>query len=267
MTRTGYIFGGWYKDAACTNQWNFAADSVNGNITLYAGWYSPTTVPGSTLAAKLQWLSTNAVSNSGYLLEVTSNYEDLYYRDLSYSGKSNITIQLKGIGSSRVIATSSGFSIGSDVTLILDENLILRGNIQVKTGGTLIMNQGVKITSNTGGVYVSGGTFSMSGGEISGNTSHSYSSSYGGGGVYVGSNVSLFDKTGGTIYGYIVGDNKSNVVKDNADVVQNDLGHAVYVYNNNSSYIKRKETTAGPTVNLSYIGRLTPPIWDGAWDN
>jgi len=35
---TGYIFGGWYKEAACVNVWDFAADRVTDNITLYAKW-------------------------------------------------------------------------------------------------------------------------------------------------------------------------------------------------------------------------------------
>jgi uncharacterized repeat protein (TIGR02543 family) len=38
MTKTGYTFGGWYKEAACTNAWNFAGDTVTSNITLYAKW-------------------------------------------------------------------------------------------------------------------------------------------------------------------------------------------------------------------------------------
>lgn len=35
---TGWAFGGWYKEAACTNAWDFANDKVTGNITLYAKW-------------------------------------------------------------------------------------------------------------------------------------------------------------------------------------------------------------------------------------
>ena len=35
--RTGYSFNGWYKDAACTQAWNFA-DWLTGDMTLYAGW-------------------------------------------------------------------------------------------------------------------------------------------------------------------------------------------------------------------------------------
>lgn len=42
-TRTDYTFTGWYRDADCTQRWNFAADHVPGiSLTLYAGWtYSP----------------------------------------------------------------------------------------------------------------------------------------------------------------------------------------------------------------------------------
>lgn len=37
-TAEGYEFDGWYKDNYCQNEWNFATDKVNGNITLYAKW-------------------------------------------------------------------------------------------------------------------------------------------------------------------------------------------------------------------------------------
>lgn len=35
---TGWDFGGWYKEPACTNAWNFASDVVNETMTLYAKW-------------------------------------------------------------------------------------------------------------------------------------------------------------------------------------------------------------------------------------
>ncbi|MEE0951781.1 MAG: InlB B-repeat-containing protein [Paludibacteraceae bacterium] len=38
LTATGYTFGGWYKEAGCTNAWDFANDVVTSNITLYAKW-------------------------------------------------------------------------------------------------------------------------------------------------------------------------------------------------------------------------------------
>lgn len=37
-TRTGYNFGGWYKEASCINEWNFTSDKVTTNTTLYAKW-------------------------------------------------------------------------------------------------------------------------------------------------------------------------------------------------------------------------------------
>lgn len=37
-TRSGYTFGGWYKDAACTVEWDFGSDTVTGDLILYAKW-------------------------------------------------------------------------------------------------------------------------------------------------------------------------------------------------------------------------------------
>ncbi|MDR0522855.1 MAG: leucine-rich repeat protein [Candidatus Methanoplasma sp.] len=37
-SKTGYGFGGWYRDASLTVQWSFASDRVTGDVTLYARW-------------------------------------------------------------------------------------------------------------------------------------------------------------------------------------------------------------------------------------
>ena len=37
-TKTGYTFGGWYKESGCTTPWDFATDTVTANVTLYAKW-------------------------------------------------------------------------------------------------------------------------------------------------------------------------------------------------------------------------------------
>ncbi len=37
-TATGYRFDGWYRDEACTKAWNFDADIVQADMTLYAKW-------------------------------------------------------------------------------------------------------------------------------------------------------------------------------------------------------------------------------------
>jgi len=41
MTKAGYAFAGWYKEAGFINMWNFDTDTVSGDITLYAKWVVP----------------------------------------------------------------------------------------------------------------------------------------------------------------------------------------------------------------------------------
>lgn len=36
--RSGYTFAGWYRDIDLTKAWDFEADTVDGNLTLYAKW-------------------------------------------------------------------------------------------------------------------------------------------------------------------------------------------------------------------------------------
>lgn len=52
LTYAGYTFAGWYKDAACTQAWDFAKDVVTADMTLYAKWTKnespvPSPVPSS----------------------------------------------------------------------------------------------------------------------------------------------------------------------------------------------------------------------------
>ena len=37
-TKTGYIFGGWYKESECLNVWNTSINKVTENTTLFAKW-------------------------------------------------------------------------------------------------------------------------------------------------------------------------------------------------------------------------------------
>jgi uncharacterized repeat protein (TIGR02543 family) len=60
MTKNGYTFDAWYKEAAFTTQWNFATDTVTADITLYAKW---TQQPSGTLRYEV---TTIAGSTSGY---------------------------------------------------------------------------------------------------------------------------------------------------------------------------------------------------------
>ena len=180
-----------------------------------------TVVQGNNLAEKLDWLNVFAQSNTSYIIEVRANESVFTQYNLGYSGKNNITITLRGVGANRTI--SSGFTVGSGATLVLDNNITLSQGVAVNDGGSFIMNNGSAITSvssyyngvaikygtftmnggtisgNSGrGVYVESGTFTMNGGTISRNTTDR-----GGGGVSVGSGT--FTMTVGTISGNTAG--------------------------------------------------------------
>jgi hypothetical protein len=173
------------------------------------------TVPGADLAAKLAWLKANAQSNTGYLVTVDkdeslagTDYSGSGDNNLSYSGKTNIAILLTGDHTVSLSSNGNLFGIENGVTLIL-EQITLNGTSNKVSGiygygsvvfvyGALEMRTGSKITGNTigGGVYV-GGTFTMNGGEISGNTAAGGRTVYGGG-VYVNG---TFTMNGGEISG------------------------------------------------------------------
>jgi hypothetical protein len=54
-TRSTHTFINWYKEAACTNLWNFAVDTVTQNTFLYAGWIANSSGNG-WVEITLTWL-------------------------------------------------------------------------------------------------------------------------------------------------------------------------------------------------------------------
>jgi len=160
-----------------------------------------TKAQGNTFGDKLDWLKAFAQSGGKYVLEVNANLTGGY--GFGYSGKSGITIILRGVGANRTITHDSygtQIEIYSGVTLVLD-NITLHGGsgnapnnrpLVLVRGGGLIMNNGSAITGNInheGVSIVESGTFTMNGGTISGNN---------GVGVYVSGTFSM---SGGTISG------------------------------------------------------------------
>jgi hypothetical protein len=261
----------------------------------------PIIVPGTDINSKMRWLATNAQHQGRYIIEIDKD-ENIIPTLLSYGSNYFITITLKGIGSNRIISLSTNgsmFIIDSFNTLILDENIELKGRsnnlplIRVDYHAHLIMNHRTKITGNStsvdgGGVSVTG-TFTMNGGEISGNTAYGgggvyvgsigtftmndgeisgNTASYGGGGVFIrdfsGTGNPSFTKIGGTIFGYSEEDSNSNVVMY-SETVLDSQGHAVYYRDSDSwgTLHKGKDTTSGPDDYLFIKGYST---WAGEWD-
>ncbi|MDR3020666.1 MAG: hypothetical protein LBU66_07170 [Treponema sp.] len=191
-------------------------------------------VPGDDLIEKLEWIKKNATSGLNYLVEVDKD-DEINPQTLSYSGKRRIKIILEGVeqdddDEERTISLNpdleqdddkgSMFTVGKGVTLVLEnitlvgigdpENLM--GNTKYNIGalvavnsGSLVMEEGSKITGNVnydfdkegrwgsdgGGVSVVSGTFTMNSGEIS------YNRASNGGGVRLWD--STFHMNGGTI--------------------------------------------------------------------
>ena len=141
-------------------------------------------VMGGNLAEQLEWLRNFAESYSAYTIEINSD-ESIAPETLYFEGRSSVTINLRGGGAVRTISLSENgslFTVGQGVTLVLDSNISLQGRggnntlVFVNYGGTLVMNEGSKITDNGGGNLVSinsGGSLVMNAGSrISDNGSH-----------------------------------------------------------------------------------------------
>jgi hypothetical protein len=140
-----------------------------------------------------------ALFNNDEYEECTLVLADSFSADaIALSGSAVLTITSGGAGEKTL--SLSSLDIGSGVSLVLEKNVTLEGLdkdnwlVRIGSGGAFTMKAGSKVLGNTGGgVYVSGGTFTMSGGTISGN-----SANYGGG-VYADGGT--FTMSGGTING------------------------------------------------------------------
>jgi hypothetical protein len=166
----------------------------------------------ATLADKLN--AALASSTGAYTLVLEGTETDLgsfTLKPLTVTGGREIRITVRGNGNTVTLgSTGSLFTLGagSGSSLGLElHDLTLAGRtgndaslVLVNSGGTLEMKAGSRITGNRntyysgGGVYVAGGTFTMSGGAVSGNSASSY-----GGGVCVAGGT--FIMSGGAVSG------------------------------------------------------------------
>ena len=55
-TAAGYTFGGWFKEAGCTNAWDFSTDTVTADTILYAKW----TTNSHTLTVNAKYKSSSS---------------------------------------------------------------------------------------------------------------------------------------------------------------------------------------------------------------
>jgi len=234
-------FSGWILQTEDGKQITYkpgSSFSTSRNVTLIAKWELDADNLDSVqgLANKLVWLQNNAENNGRYTINVTAD-EKIGPQWLYYHGKRDIVITLVGTGTNRsityyTISEDFLFQVGRGVTLVLDNNITIRGGERqslalVTVNGTLIMNAGSTITDNrrrsfslsgsasSYGVSINGGNFIMNGGIISNNTQ----------GVYIW-NDSTFTMNNGTISNNSIGVDvhfNGNFILNNGTISENSV--------------------------------------------
>ena len=232
-TPTARLYGGsvpsthssgyeWYGDPGLGYQWNFDTP-IHADRTLYAEWIGGSIdIYGQSedndVARAIAYINENAAANKEYTLLVVN---DVTVGPQTIT-TANFNLTIQGYNGEKTIqyngaANSSLFTINNAAaSLTLGNNITLEGidggstSLVRVTSGTLVMEGGSKITGHTnsynddnsskgGAVKIdTGGTFNMSGGEISGNSTVSDGS-----GVYIAGG--RFTMTGGEISGNTVG--------------------------------------------------------------
>ena len=85
IEKIGFVLEGWYKDADCTQPWDFSKDTVNSDITLYANFDYDDSVerdkdgdPIFTNVSVNVWLSANYDNSHDYLADIIDAFNEEY---------------------------------------------------------------------------------------------------------------------------------------------------------------------------------------------
>ena len=110
-TLEGNVFGGWYKEADCINEWDFDTDTVTADITLFAKWTKLT----------LRSSDADGIIYTGGRITLTPSVDggewdwDEEYFSASFNSPATFTALKEGI--STVTYTVDGVSVTYDVTI------------------------------------------------------------------------------------------------------------------------------------------------------
>ena len=238
-TKTGYIFGGWYdKGDFNKTPVKTLPKGTDGAHNLTARWvqevfvsatsgndanFGVSSSPFKSLQAAVNAINAANDGTSSYIIKVMDNVDDSSSSSYDTSNNSalvniapttalNLTIKSSDDNTQRTInagrdASKTGRVMYVDFNATVTmQNLVLTGGNTTESGGGVYVNGGTlsmtsgSISHNTafsgGGVYVSNGIFTMTSGNISDNNA----GTNGGGGVYVASNTNLVIE-GGSISG------------------------------------------------------------------
>lgn len=309
-----FTFDVWCTDTELTNPYDFTRPVTN-NLTLYARWATVGTLPtpidlskvtGSNIVER-SWNYLNALA-----LDAPAEYTLLLASDVNVSGNltafknANVSLHFVGKGEERVINRSINgnlFIIEDAGTFTFGENITITGTpgnyhlIAQQTGtSAVIMKAGAKITDAVGTgpalIMMNSGSasFTMEGGEISGNKMTRSAANYVAGviavnwgkfymkgGVISGNSASTpfnttashfvagavllrgnqtFQKTGGEIK-----DNTAEITADEEPVAKTGQQIFLGLGDNNAANWRKVDANLGVTDNLSNSDTGTNPLW------
>jgi len=127
------------------------------------------------------WIRSNVADNTYYIIRVgTDDSISPNEGRLHYLDKIGVNISLAGIDTDRTItitnnARGSLFDVGANVTLVLSENITLKGHsnnnnslVSVSSGGTMILKDGAMVRDNTNTTVPSSSDWRASGISVDG---------------------------------------------------------------------------------------------------
>jgi len=205
FTRNGFLYSGWNKDANGSGT-GYDADgsiTIDTDTTLYAQWTSiaASVTAGGTTTSYTSLSDALSAWTDGSTLTLLNDVE--ISSTITVSGTK--TLDLNGY---KIDANNGNYSVitisGGNLTL-QDTSGSDNGCI---TGGNGITDGNNNKVRYGGGIYVDGGTLTMTGGTISGNNAKGETSGGGYGGGVAVVNSSKFTMTGG-----IIKDNHAGVVE------------------------------------------------------
>ena len=125
-TKTGYTFGGWYKESTCTTEWNFSSDTVTKNITLYAKWTLEP--PSVTITGAPEEPVTYGTSVT-LTVSVTHDITDLDYTYKWYKVDTELTDQAESTLVLSTVADSGEYKVEVTAT-DTDGQTVTAGDLQ-----------------------------------------------------------------------------------------------------------------------------------------
>ena len=160
-TEANYVFGGWYKEAGCTNEWDFASDHVTAATTLYAKWteaVASVTIGGATTYYATMEAAFDAanVAAAAPTITVLQDVEGISEK-LSYTNTTvNCTLDLNGHTIAGTVSQLLYISCSGKTFTIENTGGSENGKISLEIGGEVA----------TYCVYVNNGTLQLNAGTI-----------------------------------------------------------------------------------------------------